>query len=394
MIVLRETKKNEKLILCYEDGYELARKKKIIYQVYTEGIKLAGKPLTYDYGHTRGIEITVTKSGFHIKTGRTVMKGMDSILDDPLFKDAIKKAVLIQLIKYGKSSLQKLTAKVNDESQIIYDMKVAKIPLVYTLCGEKLARPIPDNWSVPQFESILKTTKTTKRKANRLDAALYAYLLAKSKTYETERFIYLWMALNGLYGHIAEIAKEHTEENNVKKWIDREYAQLKFLAMFFDLPYHSPEGEDNERRLIHQLEHLIGKLKSEEFPVFIAALENNGTNDLIDSIKTLLEPCGIENTMSIYGLLLIWFPYQIRCKYFHGEKAIPLLCFENEAPLPALRVVNLLLEKFLDNNLADWFDKNRLDEALIPKIEQYIMSCHCNSNKRLISCIVDGKDLR
>ncbi|MBQ1294389.1 MAG: hypothetical protein IIY21_10145, partial [Clostridiales bacterium] len=61
-----------------------------------------------------------------------------------------------------------------------------RTPLVYGICGNSLARKMSNNWGYPQFERILKKTKS---KTDRLDASLYALLVAKSKTFETERFI-------------------------------------------------------------------------------------------------------------------------------------------------------------------------------------------------------------
>lgn len=77
--------------------------RKIRYQVYTEGTKLSEKPMLYNFSNTKNIRMTVNQNGFNIQVDRTVKISADKILEDKLFRDAVKKACLIQLIKYGKS---------------------------------------------------------------------------------------------------------------------------------------------------------------------------------------------------------------------------------------------------------------------------------------------------
>ena len=96
--------------------------------------------------------------------------------------------------------------------------------------------------------------------------------------------------------------------------------------------------------------------------------------------------------MSVYAAISIYFPYLVRCKYFHGERALPLLCFKNEHPLPVLCVLNVVIEDFLDENLNNWFDDGRLENEFHPRIKTMIEACKVKKN-RLISCVVNGKEL-
>ena len=78
------------------------------YQLFTLGAKLSKNPMIYSFSTTKNIKMTVTEKYFFIQVDRTVKTSPEKILDDILFRDAIKKACLIQLILYGKIYLRLL----------------------------------------------------------------------------------------------------------------------------------------------------------------------------------------------------------------------------------------------------------------------------------------------
>lgn len=359
------------------------------YQLFTLGAKLSKNPMIYNFSTTKNIKMTVTEKYFFIQVDRTVKTSPEKILDDLLFRDAIKKACLIQLVLYGKIYLRLLKVSVNNEETIIYDSEKSRTPLVYGICGNSLARKMSNNWGYPQFERILKKTKT---KTDRLDASLYALLVAKSKTFETERFMYLWMSFNGVYGHIASEASSHAQDNKVTRWIKNETAQLKFVSMFFDYPYQGVKKSDSDSYRF-DMEMALAKVKVEEIQDFVYDLKNHRDNEHIKVIQKILQDYDLENRMCEYAALCIHFPYLIRCKYFHGEKAIPLLCYANEHPLPVLRVLNTVLEDFLDEMLYQFMNDNVWENQFKPRIASLINACKIGKDQRLESCVVDGRNM-
>ncbi len=48
-----------------------------------------------------------------------------------------------------------------------------------------------------------------------------------------------------------------------------------------------------------------------------AIKENNWDNSLLKGVKSVIDEG--ESSMDPMGLFLLWFPYQLRCKYFHAE---------------------------------------------------------------------------
>ena len=352
--------------------------KRIKYELFSKNTKKSTNPLIYKYSNTPNIEISVAKTGFYISVYRTVKKDAKESLSDPLFRDAVKKCCLIQLIKYGAISFKELYAKIDGAEEMIYSFEDG--PLIYGLCGDKLCTRMSSDWGATQFNRILHTVKS---KENRIDAALYALVMAKSKTYVTEKFIYLWMAMNGLYGYMAEKAFGCMDGKNEKGWIKREYAQLKFMALFYGYQYCTP---DNDKVDSFRLQMELALAKTNDFT------SDQAMQQLRKSVEEVLAKFEISDKMSIEAALLLYFPYLVRCKYFHSEKALPLLCFEEEHPLPVIRVLNLVLEKFLDENLCDWMNEQKLIEDFYPRIEMISKGCKCDKNKHLQSCVIDGKE--
>ncbi|MBR5419568.1 MAG: hypothetical protein IK115_00315 [Lachnospiraceae bacterium] len=365
-------------------------KRKVHYYLHSGKISSMEKSMIYAFSNTIDIKICISRKGFSLEVDRTVKKEASALVRDPLFRDAIKKATLIQLIKYGKISGEDVYVTIDDVDFCIYD-RCKKTPerLIYSLCGTQLQRPMVGNWTEASLQRILDVTKS---KTDRLDAALDALLLAKSKLYETERFVYLWMALNGLYGFAAETAAGYMPGENEKSWIKKEYAQIKFYSMILDYPYCQPK-EDKEK-VLKSLELILARINPAETDLTIKAIKNHDTDNFyVREISAIFSEIGIsEGEMHPYTVLLLYMPYQIRCKYFHGEHTVPLLCFENEHPLPVLRILNNLMEEYLDISIPQWFDGHFYTTDIIPRIRLLAENCKCTNKGKLETCIISGEE--
>ena len=58
-----------------------------------------------------------------------------------------------------------------------------------------------------------------------------------------------------------------------------------------------------------------------------------------------------------------------------------------------LRVLNVVIEDFLDKNLYQWFDEERLENDFHPNIKTLIEACKVKDDRWLKSCVVNGKEL-
>lgn len=367
---------------------------KVYYHVYSGTVCSEVEIFVYKFSRTPDITLKVSQKGFSIEVYRTVKKDGTDLLLDPLFRDALKKAAKIQLIKYGAVSKESIYAEVDGNSYCLFDATPENNKvLLYCLCGNSLNRKMLDNWKSISFNRIVSVTKT---KTNRLDSALDAFLMSKSKVYETEKFIYLWMTMNGLYGYTAEIARKRMQSKKEQKWLEKEFAQLKFFAMLNGYAYRTP-GSDKEvgAKISRELAFLLANIRIEQNEdVILAIKENDSRNPYVRDICKIFDEAGIEpEKMHTYSALLLYLPYKVRCNYFHAEKTVPLICFENEYPIPVLRILNAIIENYIDENLHKWFDSKLMDEEILPRINLLADNCHCNSKGHLQSCIVNDEEL-
>lgn len=365
--------------------------KRIHYLLY-RGIKTKNiSSMSYSFSNTSNIQISVSRRSFSIEVEQTVLKNPSEILTSALFRDAIKKAVLIQMIKYNQISEGDLYVEINGENYCIYeDNADSQEQLLYSMCGKKLLRKMADNWTEASIQRLLNTTKS---KADRLDAALDAFLISKSKKYETERFVYLWMVMNGLYGFVGEEASEYINDKNTKKWLSRDVGQIKFFAMLLNYQYRG-RFKDNGKMITKKLELLLAKLTDEPMEQIVKAVKRDDcTCDFVKNMHSIFVEEGCEDgKMHPYMALLLFLPYKMRCRYFHAERPVAMICFENEHPIPVLKILNAFIEDFLDSCLSRWFDKKDLEDNIKPTIRLIVQSCKCDKSGQLISCMIEGED--
>ena len=71
--------------------------------------------------------------------------------------------------------------------------------------------------------------------------------------------------------------------------------------------------------------------------------------------------------------MVIWVPYKLRCASFHGESSLPTFCYQQDAELRVIRVVNRLLDGFLTTELVKWLTDDETAQAeCMTRIKQAI----------------------
>lgn len=312
----------------------------------------------YRYGSTE-IELCIDKKGFQIKYERP--KYINDLVSEDLFRDAIKKVELLGLILYSKRiEYSSITAIVDDSENSLFSTNDNNC-FLFTMVSEQLISAMSVKWNEQNIINLL--LNTPKSNYDRRFSSLFALLMAKSKTYESEKFFYLWMSMNGLYGFLAE---KHPET------IKKEWRQIKLIASFYGFNYDSRDTINSKQKIDknkvrRRITELVETMERDSSWEAISAIKKNKwDNNLLKGVKSIIDEEFSESQMDPMGLFLFWLPYQLRCKYFHGEKSIPIMSFPNERPIPALRFVNTLLEEFLDSELPSWFDEELCNNKLMP----------------------------
>lgn len=261
-----------------------------------------------------------------------------------LFSDAIKKALLVYLIIFSKNiESSQASLFVDDEYQM-------SIPIpIYSLISGFLDRNMPAVWdSEKVIEEIL--TYNASKYDSRI-ASLFALICAKNKEKETERFMYLWMSINGVYNHIYNCSKKSGEKPNID-----ERTKLTHMIKMYDI------GEEafyqNERRKISKYIISIITKNWNGGAITQESLSDSDSHQKIASaIKEQLKelfPNGSKGTEP-YACLLIELPYYLRCSYFHASKPVLLYAFKDEQILKCLCALNETMEAFLDKELYKYF---------------------------------------
>lgn len=176
--------------------------------------------------------------------------------------------------------------------------------------------------------------------------------MSKSKTNVTERFLYLWMAMNGLYGHYATTYKGY---GGVKDTL----MQKEFAKLYgFD---HLPESSIADS-LRSRADKVIYR-NQERFAESLRMNKPELTEDFMHFLGTDLE------RTDPYWYYLIRHSYSYRCRIFHANYQLKLLSKAEESEIVVLRALSDVIENFLDRNLPKWFDCAFVEKEIKPRAD-------------------------
>jgi hypothetical protein len=314
---------------------------------------------TYAFGQTKNIQLLLSATGFSITAELTRVYSKEEMLsgNSYLFSDAIKKALLLYLLKYNKTpQIKTITVNVDDREETDSFDKTVKPPFYSMISGE-LQRPLSAAFAGDElFCYLLRTPKT---KYDKRIAALFAFLCSKSKAYETERFIYLWTSLNGMYGWISELVVAH---KGISKGIT-EGMQLRAFQQFLDVGSETMAKDDK----VPIAQEVIALLKKMDLECASkSAIEGSELAQKIES--NLVKSKGGTYDLSAYGYLLTQLSYYFRCKIIHGSKPVYLFSYADDPELHCLKIINKLLEEYIDSALPQWFVEQYINDSILPKI--------------------------
>lgn len=274
-----------------------------------------------------------------------------------LFPDSLKKALLLYLLKYGKALMIKsMTVKIDNAevTEVFYEK--AK-PLIYSMINGDLQRNIPKDFSSDGvFNYLLKTPKSSYK----MDiAALFAFLCSKSKEYETERFIYLWTSFNGMYNYLYDLASDEIKKSK------QENQKIRFILKYFNMKEATISNAD-KNRLANEVISILKSVKAEHIDRNF--IETTGVKNKIEAV--LNKSSGEKYEITAYEYLIVHLAYHFRCKFIHGSKPVILFSYCDDNELHVLKIINDLLEEFIDDNLPHWLDEQYIEDVVKPRIKE------------------------
>ncbi len=300
----------------------------------------------FNYSSVKDIKLTLSEGKLSIELQMKTKKKADELFTDRnnYSSEALKKGLLFHLLFYSKPLY-------TDDIRIYIDKKEAsgwnpeKSPIIYSLITKDLIPALSEEWQDADavFEYFLKNHKINQRD---LASPLYAFLYSKTKENETERFMYLWMAMNGLYNYLA--TKKPSDKS-----LGNERGRIRLLQKVEDWGtgyITQEEGSDLALKINHILKGSnignpdIEKLLEEELDTFHPKTE------------------GAE--IKLDGYLNLWYPYYLRCNLFHAGQPIALFALAKEIEIRRLEFINKRLDAYLDQNLWKYFDEGYCSEKI------------------------------
>lgn len=317
------------------------------------------KTYEYDFGSTKDIKLSVSHGYLCVEAALQKTYDKQEMLSQNqyLFPDAIKKALLIHLVLFSEQIvIHTMIVQIDDEIDCVLDTEKGQIPPLNSMVVGKLIHPFSVEWERSSIDGILSQTKSA---YDSRTASLFALICSKCKHYESERFIYLWMAFNGMYNYFSQLV---SETHGIKK-IKAEFKQLRYFQRLLHLGDETISVDAEKSRIAHEVAALI---QNESVAITQQFLNSDDGKPLSEKIQLLL--VGAENNHSYnltpYGYLLTQFSYYYRCNLFHANKPLALFSFKDESDILCLHVINSMLEDFIERNLSLWFDNTFADEQL------------------------------
>lgn len=349
--------------------------KKNLYEVtFNNGCK-RGTEYIYTYSNTRNISIKITKQKAYLHFEMSKEYSSDDIVSFngyKLFKDAYRKILLLHILQYNETlNVKTITVSINGEA-VTYDKTYKNFPFMYSMLN-KCNLNLSNAWSDDKIKKYIvdtaryKNKKSKNKTASETDyknCALQAYMLAQVRAFETDRFQNLWTAMNAFYNYVAvEYIRLNSalSKNDIDTLQHREYKRIELVVKMFKECAIYPKEKIRNKMCTETNGILIkyGKDFSKElYDDSLHRLDNNYEND-----NKFSELYKIANELNIplFTYLLLIYPYHLRCKWFHGARALPVIVSYNDPVFSDFETVNYFLNKFLGESIPKMFTNELLN---------------------------------
>lgn len=290
------------------------------------------------------------KKAENVKTHEGMLHSSDNE-----FSDAIKHAFLLYVIKYSKHiQIKQAIARIDEEKKTIFLHENNNTFPIHSLINGSLVNghEFPEKWRESKISQVLLARR--KSNYNSLDSALSALIYAKSKENETDRFVYLWIAMNGMYQHFFNIAKPLKVFKVLKTFTVHKGNEINNTIKINDPPECLNNPSEKLKMLLFSAFYNLGTErvnKKESITNILKNCENNITEDDLFHISEELK----GHDITPRGYLLLNLAYHYRCNFFHANKKIHIFSYQIEESIKCLCIINNIIEEFVEEELFKWF---------------------------------------
>ena len=315
----------------------------------------------YEYkykGKGNSIELTLYSSNqvfVEFKTDAEILRNAEFSFESPYLIKVLQNAHLAFALRYGKK-LKVNTISVNGKELYNTVGENSNAPIVYSMLGDKFR--LADAWKEKTcVEQILSALKNDRR-----IPAVYAFLASTGCGYEVQKFMCLWASMNCYYKYTAylDAQRHHTVPDT------RDAEQIKILLrqlhcgdrLMFAKERNLVATKEKYAELMKILAHETKNGQAEQL-YNICWTEVQDNQSACYSPKEEIEGLDVSRLKTL-GILLLEFPYYLRCNYFHGNKPVLLFSTDTNTEMNMLKTVNYFLYRFLNEHIPQMFSETVL----------------------------------
>ncbi|MGN0632141.1 MAG: hypothetical protein ACI4JN_12525 [Ruminococcus sp.] len=355
---------------------------KVNYKIIFNDTVKNGERYVFSFGNTKNISLKIEEG--RAESDFSMWKRY--IVDDftsfkaKIFRDIYRKVYLLHAILYNKGiTVDNIQILIDDELTCL-DSNDEYFPYMFSMLNNGSLN-LSNEWknAIPQY--LISSTKT-KIQYDHKNCSLQSFLLSNAREYQTDRFLNLWTAMNSVYNTYALMFEEKNKlycETLTKKK-SSVYAIYKVdsacLSMMINKIYpdvfvkDSTLKSEEHAKAVKQMDRLLFKFDLNKLANLYEESLNNPDNisdadnpyhDMYDAAESIHIP--------LFAFLLIVYPYQLRCDYFHGSRVQPVIVAYNEPEMLAFCVVNYFLYRYLNDEIPQLFKCDEISDEFYERIK-------------------------
>ena len=295
--------------------------------------------VAFDYRNTKDIKLSVSNNCAvaSVEYGSKSDSIDVNLEEKTVIRAIVLKAALAHLMLFDKPLVIKRIVLYKDGFVVDSREYDESHPCLHCVVETPFYLSLSDAWKTTGFIDGVLHLKNTKDK--QLLASIYSFLCSRGSKYEYLRFVNLWTAINGLYGHL--YPKTDTRPHEAE--------QIKNIIRVKELGESFPTRNENNE--------VVAKI----LPLITSIIDDNITVDYFSqpeheeidrNIQQLLSQKCKGHNLTTYGYLLFGLPYYYRCQLIHAGTPIPLFSVGSEVELRRIRFMNRIMDSFLEESLT------------------------------------------
>jgi hypothetical protein len=366
-----------------ENGAYIPMKAKHAYCVDINGGSKRGKCFEYSFGHTKGIRIKIGCDKASIEFTLSVLKSPEDFtsLSLKLFRDALRKTHMLHTLFMERNLSVRQMSLAIDGQEIELEKTLPGFPFVCSML-EKGNIDLPNKWRADSVVSqVLAWTKTSSDSDYKA-CAMNAFLLSRTRSFKVDRFLNLWTSMNAVYNEAAQrfelqkcrdINKKRNDLPSKYKILNHDNPAMgSLIALGSNYILQKNLDTPEFYRAYKRTSPALSQLDEAHLPGLYDALSESRDNARPAGLPELNQIASDIDTPLFYYLAFV-YPYHLRCKLFHGSKAINILSAYNDPEISDLTVVNFFLDRYLADAIPAMFEQPpKMGQAECDAIERFL----------------------